>query len=128
MLGAVTVNSEWSKGLSPWNESLFEATGGVIDFLINHTYVGSSASGINSEDINPSIIFSNILEDIDAVEANYRMLTTQFETTTGRKNIPIAITEYNVRVNQKKPVPLRHSLGAALVNAGLFQIFIKPRE
>ncbi len=128
MLGAVTVNSEWSKGLSPWNESLFEATGGVIDFLINHTYVGSSASGINSEDINPSIIFSNILEDIDAVEANYRMLTTQFETTTGRKNIPIAITEYNVRVNQKKPVPLRHSLGAALVNAGLFQIFIKPEN
>jgi len=126
MLGAVTVNSKFSKGYSPWNEELFKGAGDSIDFLIDHTYIGSYTS--NDEDVDPNVIFAHAFEDLDEVEIYYRRLANHFEKITGRKNIPIAVTEYNVGFNQEKPVPFRHSLGAALINAGLLQIFLKPEN
>jgi len=125
MLGAVTVNSGWSKGLSPWNDALFKDAGDSIDFLIDHTYAGSYADD-KSENVDPDTIFSTVFSELEKIEVNYRKLAAHFEKVTGRKHIPIAITEYNVGVNQKKPVPLRHSLGASLVNAGLIQIYLNP--
>lgn len=124
MLGAVTVNSGWSKGLSPWNDELFKVAGDSIDFLIDHTYASSYA--VNSEIINPNIIFSTVLKHLEEIEISYRKLATHFEKVTGRKHIPIAVTEYNAGFDQEKPVPFRHSLGASLINAGLLQIYLNP--
>ena len=125
-LGAVTVNSSESKGLSPWNNELFKNAGDFIDFLIEHTYRPLYTS--NDAKINSSELIANTLDALEGVDNYYKKLSVHFEKVTGRKNIPIAVTEYNAWFVQEKPVPFRHSLGGALFNAGLLQILMKPEN
>lgn len=127
LLGAVTVNSRWSKGLSPWNDALFKDAGDSIDFLIDHTYAGAYVKN-ESEIVDPNAIFSPVLAHLNEVEVIYRELAGHFEKVTGREHIPIAVTEYNVGFHQQNPVPLRHSLGSSLIIAGLIQIYLNPEN
>ncbi|RJO61665.1 hypothetical protein C4544_02075 [candidate division WS5 bacterium] len=125
-LGAVTVNYNWSKGISPWDDMLFRVAGDSIDFIIEHTYSGSYNS--NNQQVDPNEVFQPVLKSLESIELNYRNRLEHFEKVTGRKGIPMAVTEFNVGFNQERPVPFRHSLGAALFNAGLIQIFMKPEN
>jgi alpha-L-arabinofuranosidase len=59
---------------------------------------------------------------------SYKRLSKHFESVTGRKNIPIAITEYNSVFPVNKPLPFRHSLGAALLNAGSLMVMMRPEN
>lgn len=42
------------------------------------------------------------------------------------KDVPILVTEFNGGFTQDKPVPYRHCLGNALINAELIRVFIDP--
>lgn len=126
-VGAVTVNSAQSKGMSSWNHKVFERAGGQIDFLIEHTYM-PRVMNENFENENMDRLYENLLGSLPLVERFYRKLSGHFEAVTGRKNIPLAVTEYNGGYAQDKPVPFRHSLGTALFNAGLMQIFMNPEN
>lgn len=128
LLGAVTENSGQVRGISAWNNKLFEIAGSSIDFLIEHTYRPRHTYNDDDKNVDINRLFKNTLASIPDVEQYYRKLSRHFETVTGRKNIPIAVTEYNGTFAQEKPVPFRHSLGTALFNAGLLQIFMKPEN
>jgi len=49
-------------------------------------------------------------------------MLAQLKQTSG-KSVGLAITEFNGGFIQEKPVPYRHSLGNALVNADLLHLF-----
>ena len=122
-LGAVTVNSDWSKGISPWNSEVFKIAGNSIDFLIEHTY---RPSGINAQKANADKMFTDTLNSLAEVDNYFKKISDHFQMETGRTNIPVAVTEYNGFFVQDDPVPYRYSLGTALFNAGLLQVFMNP--
>jgi alpha-N-arabinofuranosidase len=127
LLGAVTVNSGQVKGISAWNNRVFEIAGSVIDFLIEHTYRPRVLSDSDEiADINK--LFENTMANLGDVGQYYKKLSRHFETVSGRKNIPVAVTEYNGGFGQEKPLPFRHSLGTALLNAGLLQMLMSPEN
>ncbi len=128
LLGAVTVNSGQVKGISAWNNKVFEIAGSSIDFLIEHTYRPRAMYSDDDDNVDINRLFENTLASLPDVEQYYKKLSRHFEAVTGRKNIPIAVTEYNGGFTQEKPVPFRHSLGTALFNAGLLQIFMRPEN
>lgn len=125
-LGAVTVNSGFSKGLSAWNEELFGVAGKRIDFLVEHTY--RPGYGFNKDNVDQNALFAMTLDSLDDLRRYYKDLSAHFAQVTGRKNIPIAVTELNAGFTQDKPAPFRHTLGSALFNAGLLQILSEPEN
>ncbi|RJO61241.1 hypothetical protein C4544_03390 [candidate division WS5 bacterium] len=128
LLGASTENSGQVRGISAWNNKVFEIAGSSMDFLIEHTYRPGATYNDDDKNVDINRLFKKTLESLPGVEKYYRKLSGHFETVAGRKNIPIAVTEYNGGFVQEKPVPFRHSLGTALFNAGLLQIFMKPEN
>ena len=124
LLGAVTVNSGVSRGMSAWNERVFRAGGGSIDFLIEHTYRPWYTA--NDMHVNAEYLFADTYTSLADVKSTLTELSRHFEAVTGRKDIPIAITEYNGGFTQEKPSPFRHSLGTALFNAGALSVFMTP--
>lgn len=128
-LGAVTVNSGSVLGISAWNDKVFQLAGNNIDFLVDHT-LRPAGSGYSSsqEGVDKDEIFALTIKSLEKVDAFYKDLSNHFEQITGRKRIPIAVTEYGTLFDQDKPIPFRHSLGTALFNAGLIQFFLKPEN
>jgi alpha-L-arabinofuranosidase len=57
-------------------------------------------------------------------EYNFKQALQLLKEKSGR-DIPLSITEYNGGFRQQEPVPYRHSLGTALVNADLLRLFMK---
>lgn len=114
-----------------WNRDMIEMAGEYIDFLIPHTYhtyIRYQKLKKKPEKRDVNLAFRKVLGTIDNVGNFYKKLGKLFEQITGRNNIPLAITEYNGGFIQQKPVPYRHSLGTALFNAGLLQIFMEPQN
>lgn len=121
-LGAVIATSDW-------NRKLLEVAGDKVDFMIFHTYpphpnnrhikmMGNRNKGFKIALALPMVdddmYFNEVLELLKEI--------------TGRTDVKIAVTEFNVGFGQKNPMPYRHSLGAALMNAELIRIFMKPEN
>lgn len=129
-LGAVTINPEQTY-YAEWNGKVFATAGQHIDFLIEHTYDAGEKVWLNYEQPEPGqidSIYRKALDGLAHIESYYRILSIDFEKATGRKNIPIAVTEYNAHFIRDSSYPYRHTLGTALFNAGLIQIFMRPEN
>ncbi len=63
----------------------------------------------------------------DQIQSYYDDLRRLLRETTGRDNVPIAVTEFNGHFVQEKPVPYRHTLGNALLNAEMLRVFLNKR-
>ncbi|MDD2752707.1 MAG: alpha-L-arabinofuranosidase C-terminal domain-containing protein, partial [Candidatus Omnitrophica bacterium] len=73
-------------------------------------------------------IFRQILEiSVPDAEDYLNKTHSLLKEITG-KDIPIAVTEYNAGLTSDQPLPYRHALGTALVNAELLRIFMQPRH
>jgi alpha-N-arabinofuranosidase len=110
-----------------WNRRMLQIVKDKADFGIIHLY--------------PTPVWGNKLEQLTSLEVfslSFALAPLRYEDLfrealeftkeiTG-KELPLAITEYNVGFTQEKPVPYRHSLGAALINADLLRIFTKPEN
>ncbi|GBD97963.1 MAG TPA: hypothetical protein ENG83_12135 [Nitrospirae bacterium] len=108
-----------------WNRRVLGIVKGKLDFGIIHTYP-TPVWGKKLERMRPERIFSvslaiPVLKDRFDFPQTLKLLKEK----SGR-DIPLAITEYNGGFVQDKPVPYRHSLGTALINAELLRIFMKP--
>ena len=125
LLGAV-INSSDRKKISSWNDNLFKIAGQSIDFLVEHTYRPWYTS--NDEKVDTNKLFTKTFNSLEEVEKYYKNLSNHFEMVTSRKMFPFSVTEYNGGFVQDRPVPFRYSLGTAIFNAGLLQIFIKPEN
>jgi len=118
-LGAILQPDNWKN----WNTIIAKKLLGKVDFIVLHVYPGPEILTVND---NANTIFLEVLgPSILKVEKSIDSKLTLFKQTTGR-SIPLAITEFNGEFMQDKPIPYRHCLGTALLNAELLRIFMKP--
>ncbi|HEX2949181.1 MAG TPA: alpha-L-arabinofuranosidase C-terminal domain-containing protein [Armatimonadota bacterium] len=110
-LGTVSGNADW-------NATVLKATGNFIDFYIVHTYPGSIATVDDTS-------LQGCMAVVDQMEASLEKNRKTIKEYTGR-NIPMAITEYNIGLTQDKPIPYRFSFGAALFCGDYIRVLLKP--
>lgn len=110
-----------------WDEKIMEIVKDKIDFGVVHTYPtpawGDKLGRIAAKEIfNASFLCAEFEH-----EGYIRNLLARMEKYSG-KDVPVAVTEFNGGFAQNKPVPYRHCLGTALLNAELIRIFMKPEN
>lgn len=110
-----------------WNRNVIEIVKDKVDFGIIHTYP-SPASGEELEAIPARDIYKfSLARPMIQDEYSFREVLALLKAKAGR-DVPLAITEFNGGFVQEKPVPYRHALGTALLNAELLRIFLKPEN
>ncbi len=128
-VGAVLHKLDWNKpvmDIQNWNTRVLTVIRNNIDFGIMHMYPQPEATQEDVARMDPREVFAVTLGP-SLVIAEYALQDTSrlLKRLTG-KSVPLAITEYNGWFVQDKPVPYRHTLGNALINAELMRIFMKP--
>jgi len=117
-IGAVLYKKEW-------NQKVMKIIGDSVNFGILHAYPASVRDN-RVEKMMPNFIYKVTLGmPIFNYEIRFQDTLELMKAESG-KDIPLAITEYNGGFRQAKPVPYRHCLGTALLNAELLRIFMKP--
>lgn len=108
-----------------WNKVVLEIIKDRVDFGIIHLYP-RPVWGKGLETMDPKEIFEvSIGMPVFSYEYSLKEALKLLKKNAGR-DVPLAITEYNGGFVQEKPVPYRHSLIAALVNAELLRVFMEP--
>ena len=114
-----------------WDSKVLKIIKDKVDFGVIHFYPkppGIRMTDKRIEKMKPSEIFSATLAmPVLQSEVDIQNMLKLLKKYTG-KNIPLAVTEYNGGFAQNKPVPYRHTLGTALINAELLRIFMKPKN
>ncbi|MCX5687426.1 MAG: hypothetical protein NTV71_02095 [Candidatus Omnitrophica bacterium] len=117
-IGAVLYDKDWDRAVS-------EIIKDKLDFGIIHVYP-TPKSGKKIEQMDPEEIFKiSLAIPVFRHEAVVQDTLSLLKRNSG-KDIPLAVTEYNSGFVQEEPVPYRHCLGTALINAELLRIFMKP--
>lgn len=113
-----------------WNTKVLDIVRGKVDFGTLHPYPQPrlkeqerELERMKAEDLFEITLAREILVD----EYYIKRVCELMKEKCG-KPVPLAITEYNAGFTQEKPVPYRHSLGAALVNAEFLRILMKPEN
>ena len=110
-----------------WDKKALEIIEDKLDFGIIHIYLapawGRKLEGMSAKEIFRISLGMPVFRD----EA-YLQNTLKLLKQISKKDIPLAITEYNGGFVQDKPIPYRHCLGTALLNAELLRIFMKPEH
>ncbi len=134
-LGAVLQHI--SRGIAnDWDLEVILNTGQLADFYITHSYIPryrdnccetddtdcQTSTGYPVCENDANSIFTIGLAGVNGELQNYyHQLNNLIIELTKREDIPIAITEFNGAFVQSDPVPYRHVLGNALVNAELIR-------
>lgn len=123
-LGAVVATG--FPDLNEWARPVLQRIGREVDFVIHHSYIPLYA---RDDGVPPAEeLFALAFAAPDQIQAFYDDLRRLLLETTGRDNIPIAVTEFNGHFVQEKPVPYRHTLGNALLNAEMLRVFLNPKN
>ena len=110
-----------------WNEAILKIIKDKIDFGIVHIYPTLCWGDCLSK-FSPEIIFYVTLALPEFQYQKYIKETLEILKKYAKKDVPLAVTEFNCGFVQKYPVPYRHTLGCALVNAELLKLFMKPEN
>jgi len=121
-LGAVLTN-DVTPNLSDWTKTIVKLTGDIADFYIHHAYIPHYYRNDGIPDAKT--LFRIAFAGPRQIEAYYRELRRFIRETT-KRDVPVAVTEFNGHFVQEKPVPYRLTLGCALVVAELLQVFMQP--
>nr|MBC8550799.1 hypothetical protein [Candidatus Brocadiales bacterium] len=114
-----------------WDSVILEKVGDIIDFVVVHTYPPHDPKlfrVLHSEDLFRVVLQSPVIDDDPLFSDTIELI----KKITGRTDIPIAITEFNIsayglsKKNDKKVY--RHTLGNGLVTAEMLKIFMKPEN
>lgn len=110
-----------------WNKTVAEGIQDKIDFGIIHTYPtpawGKALATWKPKDIFRYVLASPMIKE----QRQIQDLLDLLKVHTGR-DLPLSVTEFNGGFVQEKPVPYRHTLGNALLNAELLSVFLKPEN
>ncbi len=110
-----------------WNPIVLSQTKGRADFIIVHTYVASvwAPGGLilqPRDQLMRACMASG--EQTGTMLEQYRAKVRQF---AGR-DVPLAITEYNVGLVQEEPQPYRFAFGPALFSSDYQRILLQPNS
>jgi len=109
-----------------WNEKVLKIVKDKLDFGIVHIYPNGGFKETEIENNSPETIFKRALaEPSRHLKADFKKELQLLKEQSGKK-ISLAVTEYNGGFAQERPVPYRHCLGTALLNAELLRIFMDP--
>jgi alpha-N-arabinofuranosidase len=121
LIGAVMDKDKWNR-----------KTAGIIkdkiDFGILHTYPSAWMPKEKVETMVPDELFRQTLPNPYYIRGPQIRKLSQLLSKTAGKRVPVAVTEFNTGFRQEKPVPYRHSLGSALVNAEMFNVLMDPEN
>lgn len=110
----------------PWNRIVLENCNDLIDFVSIHTYAVSLWHHRPTEQEIP-LVLQAALASVDQIEvmlSEYRNLIKN----TLKRDIPLAITEYNAAYVQEEPKPYRFSTAAALFSGDYLRVLQKPEN
>ncbi len=114
--------------VSEWNTKVLNIIKDRLDFAIIHTYPAPEVDENELGKMAAKDIFRITLATVILNDEVYFQETLKFLKEESGKDIPLAITEYNGGFVQDEPIPYRHCLGTALLNAELLRIFMKPEH
>jgi alpha-L-arabinofuranosidase len=108
-----------------WNKVVLGCIGANADFGIVHIYPYPNVDRDKIRLMRVEDIFKEVLGPSLLIEKNKLSNISELAKEKTNKNLPLAITEYNVGIFEDEPIPYRHCLGTALLNAELLRIFMK---
>ncbi|MEW6357795.1 MAG: alpha-L-arabinofuranosidase C-terminal domain-containing protein [Planctomycetota bacterium] len=123
-LGAVIATG--FPNLNQWARAVLEIIGKDVDFVIHHSY----KPGYSGNDGKPDgkTLLTMGLAEADQIQDYYDEMNALLRELTDRRDVPIAVTEFNGHFVQEKPTPYRHCLGNALINAEMLRVFMRPQN
>ena len=110
-----------------WTRKVLEIVKDRFDLGVVHFYFSGGWAQKDLAMGDPKDIFAATLKEPPQYEVKIFEKLKIMRESAG-KNMPIAFTEYNGSFVQEKPVPYRHTMGNALVNAELIRVFMKPEN
>lgn len=108
-----------------WEKDVLSVIGDHFDFIVEHYYIHGGRNNDSGQEGNA--VFASLFSKVEAIERKIKDTLNLMDEIIGERK-PIAVTEYNAWFVQEKPVPYRHTLGTALINAELMRIFMKPEN
>ncbi len=109
-----------------WNSEVVDTVGEMMDFAVVHIYPRPGISRDEYERVSAKDIFEKVyFISLPHCEEKLRYVSRLLKEKV-KKDIPLAVTEYNVSLVQERPLPYRHCLATALANAELLTQFMEP--
>ncbi|MCX5679679.1 MAG: hypothetical protein NTZ95_03355 [Candidatus Omnitrophica bacterium] len=121
MVGAILYSPEW-------NQKVMEIIKDKVDFGVVHIYPRAGVTDKKLEAMDPKDVFRiKLTVAMSRYDIELKKIHQLFKKNSG-KDIPIAVTEYNGGLRREKPIPYRHSLGMAIINAELVRVLLDPEN
>lgn len=110
---------------NPWTIEVLKQAGDVADFVVIHFYSPVIGETVANSPDGEALAMQSCLASGDQLEWLMGQFRKTIKEACGR-DLPLAMTEYNVGCVIEKPKPYRYSYGAGLLCADLLRIFLKP--
>ncbi len=104
-----------------WDETVYRELGPSADFIVHHYYAPKL------EGLSPAEALHSTLSTGELLRLRLACFRKQVRELAGRE-LPVAITEYNISGVQNQPVPWRHSYLAGLNMAEFLREFRRPEN
>ena len=114
----------FNNGITSWDKTVMNIVKSNVDFAIIHIYPCSYKSDDGL--LNANELFKIALAAPEQFKRDIENISF-YVNKLANKKVPLAITEYNGLFIQNKPVPYRHSLANALLNADLLRIYLTAK-
>ncbi|MDR3708816.1 MAG: hypothetical protein P4L33_10970 [Capsulimonadaceae bacterium] len=109
----------------PWNKTVYRAAGSIADFIIIHRYPVSIHEGNARED--PMLIAQACMAAGEQEDAAIQGHLAEMHKYL-KRDLPIAMTEYNVGAVQDAPSPYRFGYAEGLYCADYLRILLQPKS
>jgi alpha-N-arabinofuranosidase len=122
----IGVSSDATNTLNPdsdWNRLIFQKTPSFVDFIIVHTYTPSVPEDATEAQLNGAAAAS--MASTDNLRIRLQKYHQAIRRLSGR-DLPFAITEYNVEADQERIIPYRFSFAAGLEAADFIRMCLQP--
>ncbi|EIQ01576.1 alpha-L-arabinofuranosidase [Opitutaceae bacterium TAV1] len=126
-LGIVTVPGTGENPSSPWNREIIRLAGPSADFVVIHLY--APRFNKNLPLISEDLLTRACMAVGDQIDHRLKTWHAMIREACGR-DLPLAVTEFNAAFIQpvNDPKPWRLGYAAALQNADLLRVFLKPEN
>lgn len=126
-IGAVLLNIGYKN--KDWDKTVIDMIGDKADYFITHDYPPHFSNKKLYEKVGLKRLFEISLAypAIDD-QLEFDRIAALINKASPANTIGIFVSEFNAYFVQDKPLPYRHSLGAALINAELIKFFMVSKN